>query len=89
MLLQLALDRPESLSVVQVVADLVDIIEIGTPFLKRFGLSAISTVRELAPGVPILADAAKTYPIPMPMFKLGESVPLLISPTRAPLFKSE
>ncbi len=56
MLLQLALDDAASLSVVAAVAELVDIIEVGTPLLKRFGLSAIATVRELAPGVPVLAD---------------------------------
>lgn len=56
MLLQLAVDRPESLWVVPRVADLVDIVEVGTPVLKRFGISAIVTVKELAPGVPILAD---------------------------------
>ena len=56
MLLQIAIDRPESLGIVRQVADLVDIIEVGTPVLKRFGLAAISTCRELAPEVPVLAD---------------------------------
>ncbi len=56
MLLQLAIDRPESFSVIPLVSDLVDIIEVGTPTLKRLGLAAISTVRELAPEVPVLAD---------------------------------
>lgn len=56
MLLQLAVDRPEHLAVVPRLADLVDIVEVGTPVLKRFGASAICTVRELAPGVPVLAD---------------------------------
>ena len=31
-------------------------IEIGTPLLKRFGIGAISTARELCPDTPILAD---------------------------------
>jgi 3-hexulose-6-phosphate synthase len=56
MLLQLALDKPEHFAVLTNVHDLIDIVEVGTPVLKRFGLSAISTVRELAPGVPVLAD---------------------------------
>jgi 3-hexulose-6-phosphate synthase len=56
MLLQLAIDAPEHLSVVPGLADLVHIVEVGTPLLKRFGLSAISTVAELAPNVPVLAD---------------------------------
>jgi 3-hexulose-6-phosphate synthase len=56
MLLQLAIDRAESISIVPQVADLIDILEVGTPTLKRLGLAAIATVRELAPGVPVLAD---------------------------------
>jgi len=56
MLLQLALDKPEHFAVLAKVYDLVDIVEIGTPLLKRFGVSAITTARELAPNVPVLAD---------------------------------
>ncbi len=56
MQLQLAIDRVESLAIVSQVADLVDILEVGTPLLKRLGLAAIATVRELAPGLPIIAD---------------------------------
>lgn len=56
MLLQLAIDRPEHFAVVAKVADLIDILELGTPVLKRFGIGAIPTLAELAPGVPILAD---------------------------------
>lgn len=33
-----------------------DIVEIGTPLLKRFGVAAIATARELCPDVPVLAD---------------------------------
>jgi len=55
-LLQVAIDSPEHLCVLPVVADLVHIVEVGTPVLKRFGLSAISTVRELAPNIPVMAD---------------------------------
>lgn len=37
-------------------AALADIVEIGTPVLKRFGVSAITTARELCPDVLVLAD---------------------------------
>ena len=53
MLLQLALDKPQHFAVLPMVSDLVDIVEVGTPVLKRFGLSAISTVRELTPETPV------------------------------------
>lgn len=56
MLLQLAIDRPEHLAVVPKIADLIHILEVGTPVLKRFGASAITTCRELAPNVPVMAD---------------------------------
>lgn len=56
MLLQLALDKPEHLGVLARVGDLVDIVEVGTPLLKRFGVSAIATARDLTDQVPVLAD---------------------------------
>lgn len=56
MLLQLAIDQPDAFPVARQVADLVDIVEVGTPLLKRFGLAAISTIREIVPDVPVLAD---------------------------------
>lgn len=56
MLLQLALDKPEHFAVLTAVGDLVDIVEVGTPVLKRYGVSAIATARELASGIPVLAD---------------------------------
>jgi 3-hexulose-6-phosphate synthase len=56
-LLQLALDTPAALGVLPRVAPWVDIIEVGTPLLKRLGLSAIPTVREAAPGALVLADS--------------------------------
>ncbi len=56
MLLQLAIDQPQGFAVLSQVHELVDIVEIGTPMLMRFGLSAITTARELAPQVPLLAD---------------------------------
>lgn len=56
MLLQVAIDRPEHLRVAPLVGGLADIVEIGTPLLKRFGIGVIATVHELCPGTPILAD---------------------------------
>src|SRR5258707_4722789 len=56
LLLQVAIDKPESLSVIAQVRGIADIIEIGTPLLKRFGIGAIATARELCPDTPILAD---------------------------------
>lgn len=56
MLLQLALDKAQHFAVLSQVRDLVDIVEVGTPVLKRFGLSAIATALELSGGTPILAD---------------------------------
>src|SRR3984957_10688770 len=55
-LLQVAIDKAESLSVIAQVRGIADIIEIGTPLLKRFGIGAIATARELCPDTPILAD---------------------------------
>lgn len=56
MLLQIAFDKPEHLALLPRMKDFADIIEIGTPVLKRFGISAITTARELCPDVIILAD---------------------------------
>ncbi|WP_193313020.1 orotidine 5'-phosphate decarboxylase / HUMPS family protein [Georgenia subflava] len=56
MRLQLALDAPEHLALVPRLTPFFDIIEVGTPVLKRFGLTAITTVAELSGGAEILAD---------------------------------
>ncbi|MGV8967863.1 MAG: orotidine 5'-phosphate decarboxylase / HUMPS family protein [Cellulomonas sp.] len=56
MRLQLAIDAPEHLALVPRLARYFDIIEAGTPLLKRFGLSAISTLTELGGGREVLAD---------------------------------
>src|SRR6202162_6478366 len=56
MLLQIALDKPEHLALLPLIRNIADIIEIGTPLLKRFGIGAIATARELCPDTPILAD---------------------------------
>lgn len=56
MLLQIAFDKPEHLALLPVVKPYADIVEIGTPLLKRFGVAAIATARELCPDVMVLAD---------------------------------
>ncbi len=56
MLLQIAFDKPEHLALLPRVAGIADIVEIGTPVLKRFGIGAISTARELCPDTLVLAD---------------------------------
>lgn len=56
MLLQIALDKPEHLAWLPRLKPFADIIEIGTPLLKRFGIGAIATARELCPDIPVLAD---------------------------------
>lgn len=60
MLLQLAFDlntADEILSIAPRVAEYVDIIEIGTPALLRYGERLVAKVRAAAPGAVILADA--------------------------------
>jgi hypothetical protein len=52
-LLQVAIDRAESIGVIAQVRGVADTIEIGTPLLKRFGIGAISTARELCSDTPI------------------------------------
>jgi 3-hexulose-6-phosphate synthase len=54
--LQLAIDAPEHFALVARLAPFFDLIEVGTPVLKRFGLSAISSALELGGGKPVLAD---------------------------------
>lgn len=55
--LQYAIDTPAALCVLPLVAEFVDLVEVGTPLLKRFGLAAITTVAELAPHTPIVVDS--------------------------------
>jgi len=55
-LLQIAFDKPEHLALLPQMKAFADIIEIGTPVLKRFGVSAITTARELCPDIMVLAD---------------------------------
>ena len=55
MLLQVAIDKAESFGVITQVRGVADIVEIGTPLLKRFGIGR-SPPHELCPDTPILAD---------------------------------
>ena len=57
LLLQLAIDDPGHIGLVSGLADLVDIIEVGTPLLKRFGLAAVATLKQAGGGRPILVDS--------------------------------
>lgn len=57
MLLQIALDKPEHLALLPHIKHIADIVEIGTPLLKRFGIGAIATARELCRDTPVLADS--------------------------------
>lgn len=54
--LQLALDDPADLDIVGRLAPLLDIVEVGTPLLKRNGIGAIRDVRSICDDIPILAD---------------------------------
>ena len=48
--------RRKASGVIAELRGIADIIEIGTPLLKRFGIGAIATARELCPDTPVLAD---------------------------------
>jgi 3-keto-L-gulonate-6-phosphate decarboxylase len=56
MRLQLALDAAKHFALLPVLASYFDIVEVGTPLLKRFGVAAITTARDLSNGRPTLAD---------------------------------
>jgi 3-hexulose-6-phosphate synthase len=58
MKLQLALDGPlrDSLSILDLVADQIDIIEIGTPLLYREGIGAVAAIHGQFPNLTLLAD---------------------------------
>jgi 3-hexulose-6-phosphate synthase len=60
LLLQLAIDDPRHLGIASALSDLVDIIEVGTPLLKRFGLSAVGTARQLGGDCVVLVDSKTT-----------------------------
>jgi 3-hexulose-6-phosphate synthase len=55
-LLQIAFDKPEHLAFLSRMQDIADIVEIGTPLLKRFGVGTIATARELCSDTLVLAD---------------------------------
>jgi 3-hexulose-6-phosphate synthase len=57
--LQVALDLPDKdrmMHVVSEVAEVVDRIEVGTPFILRYGMTSISDVRRAVPSAFIVAD---------------------------------
>ena len=57
--LQLAFDgieKEEALKVAAKVYDLVDILEMGTPFSYKYGLGIVEEFKAAAPGVRILSD---------------------------------
>ena len=59
MKLQLALDLidiPGAKKLLEEVKDLVDIVEIGTPFILKEGVKAISEIKQTFPSVELLAD---------------------------------
>ncbi|MGN9863691.1 3-hexulose-6-phosphate synthase [Bacillus swezeyi] len=59
MKLQLALDLvniPEAKEVVKEVEEHIDIVEIGTPIIKIEGLKAVKEIKEVFPGLQVLAD---------------------------------
>ena len=56
MLLQIAFDKPEHLAFLSQMQGIADIVEIGTPLLKRFGVGTIATARELCSDTLVLAD---------------------------------
>ncbi len=59
MRLQLALDAltfTDALAMATLVRDAVDIVEAGTPLIKRYGIDAVTQLRAAAPGKLIVAD---------------------------------
>lgn len=58
-MLQLALDiisLNEAKTVLREVKDYIDIIEIGTPFILRYGIKAIKEIKKIYPLLTLLAD---------------------------------
>ena len=58
-LLQLALDTrslAEAVAIAKTIRNDVDIVEVGTPLIKRYGVEAIRMVREACPHHPLVAD---------------------------------
>lgn len=59
MKLQLALDFvevDEALKIISEVADIIDIVELGTPFILREGIQAVHDLRRAFPSITLLAD---------------------------------
>lgn len=59
MKLQVAIDRvslERALKLVDAVKDVTDIVEVGTSLIKDYGMESVRQIRQLAPGLTILAD---------------------------------
>lgn len=56
MLLQVAIDRSADLALIPELADVADIVEVGTRVIKERGIGVLAQVRAVAPGVLLLAD---------------------------------
>lgn len=56
MLLQIAIDEPDDLRLVPELAEVADILEIGTRVIKKCGMEAVSRARAAAPRARLLAD---------------------------------
>lgn len=56
MLIQLAIDAPDQLPLLPVLAPYVDIVEAGTPLLKSRGIDIVTQLRADAPGCDLLVD---------------------------------
>ena len=59
-LLQLALDdvtAEDALSLLGRVAEVIDIVEVGTPLLMRYGVGIVAEIRRRHPGLALLSDA--------------------------------
>ncbi len=59
MRLQMSLDRtdiPTALKLLELCHDVVDIVEVGTPFIIKEGVHAVKTIRKAYPNLTLLAD---------------------------------
>jgi 3-hexulose-6-phosphate synthase len=57
--LQIALDTrslAEAVKLAEIIQNQVDIIEVGTPLIKRYGVESIRTIKQTCPAHPVVAD---------------------------------
>ncbi len=58
--LQIALDDvtlTETMTLLEKVKDVIDIIEVGTPFMMQYGMEAVKTIKAAYPSLEVLCDA--------------------------------